>query len=74
MIHQTLEGGGGVGKAKWYHMKLIMTFMYLKGCFRNVSLTRAKLVVAQAKVQFYDNFSPSSSSSKSSMTRMWIYP
>lgn len=37
--------GGGNGKVELHHMKLIMTFMCSKGCFRNVILAHTNLMV-----------------------------
>ena len=52
MIHEALEGGGGITQAKGYDQKLIVALMSAKGRLGNVSLFHAYLVIARAKIKF----------------------
>jgi hypothetical protein len=46
MIHEALEGGGGITKAKGHDQKLIVALMSSKGSLWNVYLFHTYLVVA----------------------------
>ena len=46
MIHEALEGGGGITQAKGHDQKLIVALMSLKGCLGNVCLFHTYLVIA----------------------------
>jgi len=52
MIHEALEGGGGITQAKGHDQKLIVALMSSKGSLGNVCLFHTYLVVAQMKIQF----------------------
>jgi hypothetical protein len=52
MIHQALEGGGGITQAKGHEQKLIVDLMSSKGSLGNVFLFHMYLVVAQTKINF----------------------
>jgi len=52
MIHQALEGGGGITQAKGHDQKLIVDLMSSKGSLGNVFLFHMYLVIAQTKIKF----------------------
>ncbi|MCZ2221987.1 hypothetical protein NUW87_11560, partial [Corynebacterium pilbarense] len=52
MIHEALEGGGGITQAKGHDQKLIVALMSSKGSLRNVCLFHTYLVVARTKIKF----------------------
>jgi hypothetical protein len=52
MVHEPLEGGGGVTQAKGHDQKTIVALMSVKGCLGNVGLFHTYLVIAQAKINF----------------------
>jgi hypothetical protein len=52
MIHEDLEGGGGITQAKGYDQKLIVALMSVKGHIGNVFLFHMYLVIARAKIKF----------------------
>jgi hypothetical protein len=52
MIHEALEGGGGITQAKEHDQKLIVALMSLKGRLRNVCLLHTYLVIARVKIKF----------------------
>ena len=52
MIHEALEGGGGITQAKGHDPKLIVALMSSKGHIRNVFLLHTYLVIARAKIKF----------------------
>jgi hypothetical protein len=52
MIHEALEGGGGITQAKWHDQKLIVAHMSSKGSLGNVFLFHMYLVVARMKIKF----------------------
>ena len=52
IIHEALEGGGGITQAKGHDQKLIVALMSLKGRLGNVCLFHMYLVIAQAKIKF----------------------
>ena len=52
MIHEALEGGGGITQAKGHEQKLIVALMSSKGSLGNICLFHTYLVVAQTKIQF----------------------
>jgi hypothetical protein len=52
MIHEALEGGGGIKKAKGHDQKLIVTIMSLKGSLGYVIFFHTYLVVARMQIKF----------------------
>ena len=52
MIHEALEGGGGITQAKGHDEKLIVDLMSSKGSLGNVCLFHTDLVVAGTKIKF----------------------
>ena len=52
MIHEALEGRGGITQAKGHDQKLIVALMSSKGCLGNVYLFHMYLVIARAKIKF----------------------
>ena len=52
MIHEALEGGGGIIQAKGHDQKLIVALMSYNGSLRNVCLFHTDLVVARTKIKF----------------------
>jgi hypothetical protein len=52
MIHEALEGGGGITQAKGLDQNLIVTLMSSKGSFGNVYLFHTYLVVSRMKIKF----------------------
>jgi hypothetical protein len=52
MIHESLEGGGGITQAKGLDQKLIMAIMSSKGGIKNVFPFHTDLVVARMKIKF----------------------
>jgi hypothetical protein len=52
MIHEALEGGGGITQAKGHDQKLIVALMSEKGHLGNVCLFHTYLVIARVKVKF----------------------
>jgi len=52
MIHEALEGGGGITQAKGHDQKLIVALVSSKGSLGNVFLFHTYLVVARMKIKF----------------------
>jgi hypothetical protein len=52
MIHEALEGGGGITQAKGHDQKLIVALMISKGSLRNVCLFHTYLVVDRTNIKF----------------------
>jgi hypothetical protein len=52
MIHEALEGGGGITQAKGCDQKLIVVLMSSKGSIGNICLFHTYLVVAKTKIKF----------------------
>ena len=52
MVHEALEGGGGITKDKGHDQKLIVALMSAKGHIRNVCLFHTYLVIARVKIKF----------------------
>ena len=52
MIHEALEGGGGITQAKGHNQKLIVALMSSKGHLGNVCLLHTYLVIARVKIKF----------------------
>ena len=50
MVHEALEGGGGVTQAKGHDQKLIVALMSEKGCLGNDGLFHTYMVIAQVKI------------------------
>jgi hypothetical protein len=50
MIHEDLEGGGGITQAKGHDQKLIVALMSSKGNLGNICLFHTYLVVARTKI------------------------
>jgi hypothetical protein len=51
MIHEALEGRGGITQAKGHDQKLIVALMSSKGCLGNVYLFHMYLVIARVKIK-----------------------
>jgi hypothetical protein len=52
MIHEALEGGGGITQAKGHDQELIVTLMNSKGSLGDVNVLNTYLVVARTKIKF----------------------
>jgi hypothetical protein len=52
MIHEALEGGGGITQDKGHDQKLIVALMSSKGSLGDICLFHTYLVVARTKIQF----------------------
>jgi hypothetical protein len=52
MIHEALEGEGGITQAKGHDQKLIMALMSSKGSLGNVYLFHTYMVVSRRKIKF----------------------
>jgi len=52
MIHEDLEGGGGITQAKGHEKKLIVALMSSKGSLGDIYLFHMYLVVARTKIHF----------------------
>jgi hypothetical protein len=52
IIHEALEGGGGITQAKGHDQKVIVALMSSKGILGNVYLFHTYLVVARTKIEF----------------------
>jgi hypothetical protein len=52
MIHEALEGGGGITQAKGHDQKLIMAIMSSKGSLGNFYLFHMYLFVSRTKTKF----------------------
>jgi hypothetical protein len=52
MIHEALEGGGGITQAKGHDQKIIVALMSAKEHLGNVYLFHMYLVIAQANIKF----------------------
>jgi hypothetical protein len=52
MIHEALEGGGGITQAKGHDQKIIVALISSKGSLWNVFLFHTYLVVARMKIKF----------------------
>ena len=52
MVHEALEGGGGVTQTKGHDQKLIVALMSVKGYLGNVILFHMYLVIARVKIKF----------------------
>jgi hypothetical protein len=52
MVHEALEGGGGVTQTKGHNQKLVVALMSAKGHLGNVRLFHTDLVIARAKIKF----------------------
>jgi hypothetical protein len=52
MIHEPLEGGGGITQAKGHDQKIIVALMSSKGHLGNVCLFHMYLVIARVKIKF----------------------
>jgi hypothetical protein len=49
-IHETLEGGWGIAKAKSHDQEFIMSFMSSESSLQNIFLLHPDLVITRAKV------------------------
>jgi hypothetical protein len=54
MIHEALEGGGGITQAKGHDQELIVTLMSLKGSLGDVNFLHTYLVVTKMQIKFSD--------------------
>jgi hypothetical protein len=52
MIHEALDGGGGITQAKGHDQKIIVALMSSKGRLGNVCLFHMYLVISRAKINF----------------------
>jgi hypothetical protein len=52
MIHEALEGGGGITQAKGHDQKLIVTLVSSKGSLGYVNFLHTYLVVARTQIKF----------------------
>jgi hypothetical protein len=52
MIHEALEGGGGITQDKWHEQKIIVALMSSKGSLGNFYCFHTYLVVARTKIRF----------------------
>ena len=52
MIHEALEGGGGITQDKGHDQKLIVALMSAKGHIGNVYLFHIYLVITRVKIKF----------------------
>jgi hypothetical protein len=52
VIHEALEGGGGITQAKGHDQKIIVALMSYKGSIRNVCLFHMDLEVSRTKIKF----------------------
>jgi hypothetical protein len=52
MIHEALEGGGGITQAKGHDQELIVTLMSSKGSLGDVNVLHTYLVVARTQIKF----------------------
>ena len=52
MVHEALEGGGGITQAKGHDQKLIVALMSVKGYLGNVCLFHTYLLIAKANIKF----------------------
>jgi hypothetical protein len=52
MVHEALEGGGGVTQTKGHEKKLVVALMSAKGHLGNVRLFHMYLVIARSKIKF----------------------
>jgi hypothetical protein len=52
MVHEALEGGGGVTQTKGNDQELIVALMSVKCSLGNVGLFHTYLVIARAKIKF----------------------
>jgi hypothetical protein len=52
VVHETLEGGRCITKAKGHHQELIMAFMSEKTLFWDIGLLHANLVIVGTKIKF----------------------
>jgi hypothetical protein len=50
MIHEALEGGGGITQAKGHDQKLIVALMSSKGGIGNIYLFHTYMVVARMNI------------------------
>jgi hypothetical protein len=49
-IHESLEGGWGIEKAKRHDQEFIMSFMSSEGSLRNIFLLHSDLMIVEVKV------------------------
>ena len=52
MIHEALEGGGGITQAKGHDKKLIVALVSSKGSLGDICLFHTYLVVARTQIKF----------------------
>ena len=57
VIHETLEGGGGVGKSEEHHCAFEKSFMGNEGCFPFVTVLDSYIVVPPPDVELSEDFS-----------------
>jgi hypothetical protein len=54
MIHEDLDGGGGITQAKGHGQELVVTLMSSKRSLRDVSILHMDLVVARTQIKFVE--------------------
>ena len=57
VVHETLEGGGGVGESKEHHRGFEKSFVGNEGCLPLVTVFDSYVVVPPADVEFSEDFS-----------------
>jgi hypothetical protein len=65
MIHEALEGGGGITQAKGHDQKLIVALMSSKGSLGDICVFHTYLVVAKQRSSLVKNWAPLNSSRRS---------
>ena len=56
-IHQCLECGSSIHESKWNDQKIILPFMRLEYCFRDIILMNLNLVIPRTKIQIVEKVS-----------------
>ena len=59
VVHETLEGGGGVGESKEHHGRFEEPFMGNEGCFPLVTILDSYVVVPPSDVELSKDLSVS---------------
>ena len=58
VIHETLEGGGGIGETKEHHCRFEEPFMGDKGSFPLMSIFDSDIIVSPLDVELGEDFCP----------------
>ena len=56
VVHESLQGGRGVGKAKEHHSWFEESFMSDKGSFPMVSILNVNVIISPANIEFGKDF------------------